>query len=299
MKIAAAMPNCGTPYGLDNENMRIVAAERERPSAAAKRGDATMGMYPHVLASFAYGDMSATKLPGRVEGARMVWVDSGAFTVWTRGGSIDLDAYVAHLHALRDALAVPVIPINLDVIPGGPRRRATPDEARAAIQASERNADAIRAADLPVMEVWHRGEPLEHLDRVLARREPGELVGIGGLVGLRPDRVRAVCDPVWARVLATHPLDALPPIHGLGVGNRDVIWRYPWWSVDSSSWTAPGVWGRKLTRSGSTVRDARTSNAKMRRNECAHVLRTWLRWASELDALWERRGVRYATPPPA
>jgi hypothetical protein len=271
--------------------LRIVAA------MSSLDYDRPMQIYPYLLSTFAYREMSAERLPARVNGAKVVWIDSGAFTVWTKGERIDLGEYIAHLRTLKQRVGCPIIPINLDVIPGEPRRAPTRAEAREAMAAGERNARHIRAAGLPVMEVWHRGEPLEQLLTIAERRQPGELIGIGGLVGLRPNVIRQVCDPAFASLRDAYGWNQLPPVHGLGVGNRDILFRYPWWSADSTSWIAPGVWGRVVNRAGTTVKDPRARNRSMRLAECARILRLWLRWNDELTRMWEARGVRFATPP--
>lgn len=289
MRVVAAM-GTGT---YDDESMKVVAS-LSTPGYDEPRRNAT---YPYVLASFAHRESQPDRLNKRLDRVRAVWIDSGAFTVWQGGGTIDLDAYITYLHALRANLPYPIVPINLDVIPGERGRKPTTRQANAALKQSERNADRIRDAGLPVMEVWHRGEPISHLLHLADRRRPGELLGIGGLVGLKQGQLQQVVDPVFVALRDRYGWDKLPPVHGLGIGNRDMLVRYPWWSADSTSWIAPGIFGRTIKRNGNTGRDPRARNRDMRYTECARYLRQWMRWNAEFTDLWEKRGVRFDTPP--
>jgi hypothetical protein len=144
-------------------------------------------------------------------------LDSGAFTVWNKGESIDLQDYIAFA---RDFGADEVF--ALDVI--GDHR------------ASRRNADAMMEAGIPCIPTYHVGEP-EGALKELARDFPK--IAIGGVArgagkGLRRRFVEEVFARVWPK-----------KIHGFALTDDDLLRDFPFHSVDSSSWNlAPRAFGQ-------------------------------------------------------
>lgn len=71
-----------------------------------------------------------------------------------------------------------------------------------------------------------------------------EMIGLGGLVGsTSQSECRAWIDSCF--VLTCDQPSRLPRVklHGFGVTNYDLLIRYPWWSVDSTTWTMVASFG--------------------------------------------------------
>lgn len=253
--------------------------------------------YPSVLVSFAYDkdrEFFSRKLgywPESIIG------DSGAFTVWTKGETIDLDAYTAWALAYQTERP-DFIPITLDVIPGSLGGDAPSERQRKkAMKAGIENSDALRAAGLRIMEVFHWHEPLSQLDLLLDRRQPGELVAVGGLAGggSKTEKL-AFVRGVFARLRDREGWDNLPRLHGLGISPlSELSYTCPWWSVDSSSWSTPGRYGFSVTSGGRrNEADRRISNPTLREVYVRRVLLSWAKQEEALTRLWAGRGIRYA-----
>lgn len=291
--------------------------------------------YPHVLISYAL-DPRLSILDAYTP--ESVLIDSGAFTAWTKGRQIDVDEYGKWAAGLA-AKTGTLIPddlrfINLDVIPGERGRAPTTSEVDKAATASMANADRLRDEHgLAIMEVYHYGEGADILDTLLERRRPGEVLGIGGSVGVDHGQRVRWHDAVWAHVSDRHTLvepttpdpptrvstatvlhaKVVPPLHGLGASNEDLAKRYPWWSCDSSTYTIPQRFGRTLNargrqefikRPGPRVRDRRDQPPPpeqdlrrikpAQRVEAIRILDRWKRIERDMTGAWARRGVRYA-----
>lgn len=262
--------------------------------------------YPHVLVSFALDPRLAILDAYTPES---LLIDSGAFSVWTKGHAIDVDEYGAWCAALvRDVESIAFV--NLDVIPGVPGRKPTGSEVEHAVAASMANADRLRGTHgLRVMEVFHYGESETVLDALLARRRVGEVLGVGGSVGVDHGERTRWHDAVWRHVFDG---PVVPPMHGLGASNEDLARRYPWWSVDSSTYTIPQRFGRTLNRRGRQefikrpvgqhVRDHRGDppedtlrhSRSAQQIEAGRILDRWRRLERDMTRAWERRGIRYA-----
>jgi hypothetical protein len=270
---------------------------------AAVSGDTSVFVstrYPNLLLSFA-ADRNGTffeRLP--YQPPRRLG-DSGAFTAWTTGKKVSLVDLIAWCHMNTEA-AVAVGAtfecIALDVIPGTPGTMPTKREVSRATKESLANGDAMREAGLRIMEVYHVGEPMTHLDMLIERRAPGESICVGGLVGRAASIKRAVCDQVFAHVLRRSALDSLIPVHGLGLAPRlaagSPTWRYPWVSVDSTTWLNPSKYGELITRNGRHRKsDGRKSHASASYLGSRRILAAWIKRENEMTRLWEGRGVRY------
>lgn len=170
-------------------------------------------------------------------------LDSGAYSAWNKGSRIDLTSYIKFAKENQDAFDVIV---NLDVIPGKPGQRYMDEDRERAAQQGWQNYMAMLESGIPpekLMHVFHQGEDTIWLSKLLAT--------FPNFVGISPDN--AVSTPVrqsW--------LDGLMPFlcdhegcprfkfHGFGVTSVHLIVRYPWWSVDSTSWMAYGKYGMIL-----------------------------------------------------
>lgn len=137
-------------------------------------------------------------------------IDSGAFTAWSKGKPIKLDAYAAFLEKWRGCWDHA---ITLDVIGDG--------------AASAVNTRKLHARGLPVMPVFTRGDKLPEFDAMV--REVG-YVCVGGLVGL-PSKAQAARVGMLQRRAA-----ALGGgVHALGVGSLETLRACRPYSADASN----------------------------------------------------------------
>lgn len=158
-------------------------------------------------------------------------VDSGAFTAWTKGRPIDLDAYIGFLVDLEAKAAAGVLRLDgylaLDVIPGEPGRLPTEDEARWATGKSLENLAKMRAAGLNPIPIYHEGEPMDLLDAYVA--EGHAVIAIGATASRGKPELVDWLRPIFER----HPGQRF---HGLAMTQRRVIEGFPFDSVDSTTW---------------------------------------------------------------
>lgn len=203
---------------------------------------------PSVLVSYAY---LPPFLADRPHWRIRSWVmDSGAYSVFNAGRTIDLDRYIACCQ--EQAATDPALDgvIALDVI----------GDWRAGL----RNVERMWAVGVPAWPVWHIGEP-ESLLVGYARDYPKMCVG--GVAMLRGPARRKFAEQVFARVWPKK-------IHGLAIGNRTDVLAVPWDSVDASSWeTNPAKFGRWRA----------FGNASLRTHGSEQDLRAELRWYRDLE----------------
>ncbi len=113
-------------------------------------------------------------------------------------------------------------------------------------------------------------------------------VGLGGMVtGRIPiQRKTAFLDYVFAKT--RHSIR----VHGLGIGNKDLMERYPFFSVDSTGWLSGGRFGRTAG-----VRDGRVHeflNNKIPYQERTRISINWyLDLQEHITKLWQSRGITW------
>lgn len=190
------------------------------------------------LFSFHYfNDASLGEFLGKLErnGHRPeVFIDSGGFSSFSQGVTVDLEDYARWLLRWRSALDHYA---NLDVI-GDPR-------------ASLRNLLRLEQRGLRPLPVLHVGTDPEEIRRYKARGYP--YLCLGGMVphltamsaSLRAGNASPALD--WVRACHLMAAEEGVTLHGFGATNLPVMAGFPWRSVDSSSWAAGFRFGNVTT----------------------------------------------------
>ena len=163
-------------------------------------------------------------------------LDSGAYSASKKKVGIDIEALIAEIRTggWKEAAA-------LDSI-GDP-------------EASYKNACRMAEAGVKAFPTFHYSEPWEYLIKYAAMSDK---VGLGGLVSVKSkDDRNAWLEECFARVWPKK-------FHGFGVMGEDSLMRFPFHSVDSTSWEAGALCfgnyqfaaGQKLGMGGPKARAA-------------------------------------------
>jgi len=145
-----------------------------------------------------------------------VFLDSGAFSAFTQGVKIDISKYCDYCHKNKDIILYPSV---LDAI--GDYR------------GTYHNQMEMERQGVKPLPCYHYGEPPEVLEHYIANYP---YITIGGMVPISTPQLILWLDEIWERYL-THA-DGTPKIkvHGFGLTSLPLMFRYPWYSVDSSTW---------------------------------------------------------------
>lgn len=199
------------------------------PAGAESEGyqKALFSVLPFCLQSFLYLKAhTAMMTPNQFE----FFLDSGAYSAWSRKTAIDIDEYCAFIKANADHIEVYAC---LDAIPGEPGRSATEKERIEAAELSWRNYLYMIGEGLDPLPVFHYGEDFKYLERMLAYG--CKYIGIGGLVHVPGPMRRHWLDRVFKRLTDAQGLPIVKT-HGFGMTAVPLIFRYPWHSIDSTTW---------------------------------------------------------------
>lgn len=161
-----------------------------------------------------------------------IFLDSGAFSVHSRGGFINMDAYCAFIAEYKDMVDYY---FNLDVIP----ENKGPDAIAKAVEGGLQNWKTMQARGLSPIHTFHYGEPVEVLRQIVDRAlstMAKPYIAIGGAARV-PSLARHewLQNLVWPELVDAKGKPKLK-VHGLAITNLRSLWAFPWASADSTSW---------------------------------------------------------------
>lgn len=170
-------------------------------------------------------------------------IDSGAFTVWNKGESIDLDAYISFCKEHIDVLDVIVA---LDVIPGKPGKKHTRENVDKSCAQGWENYKKMIKGGLPVekvVPVFHQGDDFTWLRKYVTEGVP--YIGISPANDRTSHQRQMWLDNCMPFVCNQKGMPIVK-FHGFAVTSIPLILRYPWYSVDSASWLKFAIYGAIL-----------------------------------------------------
>lgn len=214
-------------------------------------------------------------------------LDSGAFSAWTVGASINLDEYINWVHQIKKRFGSKIKRIeciNLDVIPSEDK---TPTALKKAYDDSMTNLYKMMKAGLNPLPVHHQFEPWSILedyskDFKFICLSPNKRVPI-------KDRATYL-DNCFARIKANNLT------HGLGVSKEDFIINYPWFSADSSVAFNPYRFGSmpvKHKRFDVKYCGKRSRNPNYTQLLAFKTIESLLETEETATNLWQKRGITW------
>ena len=172
-----------------------------------------------------------------------IMIDSGAFSVWNKGDTIDFDKYMQYC---KDNINNVSYVVNLDVIPGKPgdkNLRLMQSEVEHAASEGYKHYKSMILAGIPqekLIHVFHQGESWKWLQQMVDEMD---------YIGLSPGNDRSREEKIdWLMDCMKYvtDLDGRPTIkfHGFAVTSLKAVRLFPWASIDSSTWGIAAGIGR-------------------------------------------------------
>lgn len=148
---------------------------------------------------------------------KSLFLDSGAYSAHTQGVDINIYNYIEYIKTNINNISQYA---NLDVIGDA--------------EESYKNQLIMQESGLMPIPCFHAGEPFKYLDRYLSGDY--EYISLGGMVGGSKVTLVPFLDRCWERICDTPDKLPLCKVHGFGITSVEIISRYPWFSVDSTTW---------------------------------------------------------------
>lgn len=188
-----------------------------------------------------------------------LFLDSGAFSAWTQGTEIDIDEYIQFC---LDHLDIVEAIANLDVIPGRPYQRITQKDIDDSAAKGWENYEKMLAAGIPkdkLVHIFHQGEDMVWLERMV---EEIPYIGLSPANDKSTEQKMMFLDRCMDVVCDE---DGMPKVkfHGFAVTSLRLMMRYPWYSVDSTTWVMHARMGKIMVpryRKGDWIYDENNWN---------------------------------------
>lgn len=97
-----------------------------------------------------------------------------------------------------------------------------------------KNQKILEEAGIHPLPVWHFGSDEKWLELYIDEGYP--YICMGGMVPNSKSVLRPALDSLWRRVLTDDTGMPKVKVHGFAMTSFDLMYRYPWFSVDSKSW---------------------------------------------------------------
>jgi hypothetical protein len=190
----------------------------------------------NVLFSYAFfkSPIQTRKIFGDYNPKNLI-IDSGAFSVWTRGEEVNIDQYAYFCEQVKELFPLcNIYCVNLDVLPGKFGQRPTQRQVEESASEGWKNMEYLESKGLKVIPVFHQHESFEWLDKLRNHCD---------YIGISPANDVSMKEKLnWLNQVFSIIKDTIKT-HGFAVTSWEQLYRYPFFSVDSSSWTSPSRFG--------------------------------------------------------
>lgn len=212
---------------------------------------------------------------------KKIFLDSGAFSVFTGRAKINVEDYANFIKENRDKIEVYA---NLDVIGNH--------------EATQKNQAYLEGLGLHPLYTFHFGSPLEILKQAITKYD---YIALGGLVPHSKKRKRL---ENWLdKCFSIIKTDC--KVHGFGLTSQWALEKYPFYSVDSTSWIKFSAFRTVINMSNGRLTNFRKFDKKI--NHYHKVERAFLeqqdisknnikeykKLEEYITKLWKARGVNW------
>lgn len=207
-----------------------------------------------------------------------LFLDSGAFSVFSRGEKVGLQGYIDYLQSYKSYISVYA---SLDVIGNS--------------NATTANLIEMEKQGLNPLPTFHYGSSRDELVKLLSKYE---YIALGGLVPIarRRKRLEAWLDFCFA-------IGKGKRFHGFGVNAMWAWKKYPFYSVDATSWLMGGKFRHSVEFIRGKLKSKGKTNDKTIKNQFIHTSKyteinksnvvNYLQACDFITKLWAERGIKY------
>lgn len=202
----------------------------------------------------------------KIKPEHTVIIDSGAFSVWNKGGEIDIDKY------LKFCLKQPQhwTFINLDVIP---KTNSSKQDIEVCCQKGYENFLYLKKHLKNVMPVYHYGDDIGWLHKYM---ETADYIGISPANDTHENVKRKFLKEVF------YITQDKVKTHGLGYSSFEGLTMFPFYSVDSISFKKSKINGTHFWNEDSKLWFYLRTRIK-----------DFLKMEKEITQLWNLRGIKW------
>ncbi len=203
---------------------------------------------PHILESYHYVNKQSFIDKMRRDKAK-VFLDSGAFSAWSKGVDIDLPAYCRYIQDNEDIIRTEGDAVMASVLDSIGDDLGT-----------YQNQMRMEKHGVRPLPCFHYGEDPRYLQLYAANYS---YITLGGMVAQSTKDLLIWLDEIWEKYLTDGAGRPITKVHAFGVTTPILMKKYPWFSVDSSSWVQVAANGSILFNGKAMAISAESPNRKV------------------------------------
>lgn len=201
-----------------------------------------------------------------------IFLDSGAYSAWRLGANIDMHHYCDFILQHDDI-----------VLELGGHKMIAPLDVIGDGDASYKNFITMTEMGVHTLPCFHFGDDWSLLDEY---RRHSDYIAIGGLVRTDMNALKHFFDELFERIAGP---DGKPTIktHGFGLTSLPLMLKYPWFSVDSSTWVQWAANGLILAPAmGKQVNISSQSSSRKVKNQHIDTVSEQAKAVIEAEIAW-------------
>lgn len=184
--------------------------------------------------------------------SQKLFIDSGAFSSWTRSVDVDVDEYIEYINSIDDKITIVA---QVDCIPGKFGVPRTLQDTKIASKLTWENylymVDKMKSPE-KLIAIFHQEEDFKHLINMLEYKYPnGKKIAY---IGISPanDRSQKDKEQFIEKSFDIISKSSNPNVktHAFGMTNLSILERYPYTSADSTTWRQAAAYGELITDYG-------------------------------------------------
>lgn len=213
-----------------------------------------------------------------------IFLDSGAYSAWTKGVEIDIDAYIEFIKKNKKSLTVYAC---LDVIGDYNKTLA--------------NQRYMESKKLNPLWVFHSTkEPFELLKEMSQEYNYIALGGVAGVIKSKKKQIEYL-DKCFSII-------GNKKVHGFGITSQELLLRYPFYSVDSTTWLGGGMRAEIYKYQNGRLKAIKTTLKEKINFKTFHFTDNddkryidrnvnnvieWQKFEKYVTSIWESRGIKW------
>lgn len=216
---------------------------------------------------------------------RNLFIDSGAYSVHTKGKEVDVDEYIQYVNDRQGCFQAIA---QVDKIPGEFGKPKTLQQLAEAPELSWENYLYMRDRVFDVdclLPIFHQGEDFKHLKRMLEFTSDGKHIPY---IGISPaNDISKKHKDTWLSLVFKCIKDSSNPnvkTHAFGMTSLDILEKYPLYSADSTSWCLTAAMGSIMTPWGNIL----VSNVQL--DNPTHVTKMSTKQIQQIDDFAKKYG---------
>lgn len=220
-------------------------------------------------------------------------IDSGAYSVWNSGKTIDIDEYIKFIDKAKTITKQQTYFVNLDVIPHIKGTVPTQEQIVTAAKKGMENYHYIKSKGHITMNVYHQFEGLELLREII--RDTNDL----NYIGIAPAKDKSFEEKCAFLAEVLSEIKDSVKTHLLGITAKEILEMFPSFSADSSSWVNVSRFGecfnyKKLEKNPKKGMSEESLFYYDEEGTCKNAFKYYIHLQEYITKLWNYKGVNWS-----